>query len=114
MLGEPGLVEAQPLGELNLLEQFFEALGLRHPGSRLVVTESPKTYAPFLTQDLTVTQWMTLRRRLTTIRNYSARELLPDEHQASPKSYFYPVPQNALYVSPVPRLQLSWNGVSTG
>ncbi len=65
MLGEPGLVEAQPLGELNLLEQFLEALGLRHPGSRLVVTESPKTYAPFLTQDLTFTQWMTLRQRLT-------------------------------------------------
>ncbi len=65
MLGEPGLVEAQPLGELNLLEQFLETLGLRHPGSRLVVTESPKTYAPFLTQDLTVTQWITLRQRLT-------------------------------------------------
>ncbi len=78
MLGEPGLVEAQPLGELNLLEQFLEALGLRHPGSRLVVTESPKTYAPFLTQDLTVIQWMTFRQWLTPIRNYSAREILPN------------------------------------
>ena len=51
---------------------------------------------------------------LTPIRNYSAREILPYEHQASPKSCFYLVPQNALYVRPVPRLQLSWNGVSTG
>jgi len=39
------------------------------------------------------------RPKLTPIRNYSAREILPDEHQASPKSRFYPVPQNALYVS---------------
>ncbi len=110
MLGEPGLVEAQPLGELNLLEQFLEALRLRHPGPSLVVTESPKTYAPFLTQDLTVIQWMPFRQRLTPIRNYSAREILPDEHQASPKSCFYPVPQNALYVNLAPRLQLSWTG----
>jgi len=46
------------------------------------------------------------RPLLAPIRNYSAREIAPDEHQASPKSCFYPVPQNALYVSagmnPVP------------
>ena len=33
MLSKPGVVEAQTLGEQNLLEQF------RYPGARLIITE---------------------------------------------------------------------------
>src|SRR6266571_4573408 len=44
MLGEPGLVEAQPLGELDLFEQLFEGLTLRHPRPCLIVTECPKPH----------------------------------------------------------------------
>src|SRR6266571_4278283 len=45
MLGEPGLVEAQPLGELDLFKQLVEGLTLRHPRPCLIVTECPKPHA---------------------------------------------------------------------
>jgi 3-deoxy-D-manno-octulosonic-acid transferase len=48
MLGKPCLVKTQSLGELNLLQQFLKGLAFRHPGSRLIVTESPKSHAMFL------------------------------------------------------------------
>src|SRR5947208_5908276 len=45
MLGEPRLVEAQPLGELDLFKQLVEGLTLRHPRPCLIVTECPKPHA---------------------------------------------------------------------
>src|SRR5207249_12016011 len=45
MLGEPRLVEAQPLGELDLFKQLVEGLALRHPRPCLIVTECPKPHA---------------------------------------------------------------------
>src|SRR5215475_13269443 len=48
VLGKPRFVKTQPLGELNLLQQFFKGLAFRHPGSCLIVTESPKPHAMFL------------------------------------------------------------------
>jgi hypothetical protein len=48
MLGEPGLVEPYPLREFNLGKQLVEGLAFRHPGSRLVVTESSKAHALIL------------------------------------------------------------------
>ena len=42
MLGKPSVVEAQTLGEQNLLEQFFESLFFRYPGARLIITERAK------------------------------------------------------------------------
>ena len=56
MLGEPGLVETQLLGEQDLLEQFLESLALRHPGPCLVITESPKPHAMFFLLVLAATQ----------------------------------------------------------
>ena len=55
MLGKPSLVKTQSLGELNLLQQFLKGLAFRHPGSCLIVTESPKPHAMFLLLALAAT-----------------------------------------------------------
>ena len=46
MLGEPGFVEAESFGKLDLLKQFVERLLLGSLGPRLIVTKSAKSHAP--------------------------------------------------------------------
>ena len=62
VLGKPSVVETEPLGEQDLLEQFLKGLFFRHPRARLIVAESSEPHASFLQRK--ATKAMTIKKLL--------------------------------------------------